>query len=118
MYLIFYVESLARVKNVEHVASKFFLNYFWVVVVVIVTAAVGIPIRLYLISGATFRPPGLRNNFLKLFPMIFPARRILGPLPVPAHRQTRLRPSARRHRRPALLPLRPALARPDGHQIA
>jgi cholera toxin transcriptional activator len=71
MYLIFYVESLARVKNVEQVASKFFLNYLWVVVVVIVTAAVGIPIRLYLISGATFRPPGFRNNFLKLFPMIF-----------------------------------------------
>ena len=71
MYLVFYVESLARVKNVEHVVSKFFLNYFWMVVVVIVTAAVGIPIRLYLISGATFRPPGFRSNFLKLFPMIF-----------------------------------------------
>jgi DNA-binding winged helix-turn-helix (wHTH) protein len=71
MYLVFYVESLARVKNVEHVASKFFLNYFWVVVMVIVSAAVGIPIRLYLLSGATFRPPGFRNNFLRLFPMIF-----------------------------------------------
>ena len=45
--------------------------YFWVVALVIVTAAVGIPIRLYLVSGAAFRPPGLRKNFLKLFPAIF-----------------------------------------------
>ena len=71
MYLCFYVESLARLKNVEHVVSEAVSQYFWVVVLVIVTAAAGIPIRLYLVSGAAFRPPGLRKNFLKLFPAMF-----------------------------------------------
>jgi cholera toxin transcriptional activator len=71
MYLCFYVISLARLKNVEHVVSGAVAHYFWVVVLVIVTAAVGIPIRLYLVSGGAFRPPGLRKNFLKLFPAIF-----------------------------------------------
>ena len=71
MYLCFYVESLARLKSVEHVVSEAVSQYFWVVVLVIVTAAAGIPIRLYLVSGAAFRPPGLRKNFLKLFPAIF-----------------------------------------------
>lgn len=71
MYLFFYVESLARLKNVEHVVSEAFSHYFWAVALVIVTAAVGIPIRLYLVSGAAFRPPGLRKNFLKLYPAIF-----------------------------------------------
>jgi cholera toxin transcriptional activator len=70
MYLCFYVESLARLKNVEHVVSEAFSHYFWAVALVIVTAAVGIPIRLYLVSGTAFRPPGLRKNFLKLFPAI------------------------------------------------
>jgi cholera toxin transcriptional activator len=71
MYLCFYVESLARLKSVEHVASEAVSHDFWVVVLVIVTAAAGIPIRLYLVSGAGFRPPNLRKNFLKLFPAIF-----------------------------------------------
>jgi hypothetical protein len=71
MYLCFYVESLARLKSVEHVVSEAVSQYFWVLALVIVTAAVGIPIRLYLVSGATFRPPNLRKNFLKLFPAIF-----------------------------------------------
>jgi DNA-binding winged helix-turn-helix (wHTH) protein len=71
MYLCFYLESLARLKNVEQVVSEVISQYFWVVALVIVTAAVGIPIRLYLVSGAAFRPPNLRKNFLKLFPAIF-----------------------------------------------
>jgi cholera toxin transcriptional activator len=71
MYLVFYIEALARLRGVEHVVSMVLTAYLRVVILVIVTAAVGIPIRLYLISGAAFRPPGLRVNYLKLFPMIF-----------------------------------------------
>jgi cholera toxin transcriptional activator len=71
MYLCFYVESLARLKNVEHAVGGAVSQYSWVVVLIVITAAVGIPIRLYLISGAAFSPPGLRKNFLKLFPAIF-----------------------------------------------
>jgi cholera toxin transcriptional activator len=71
MYLIFYTEALARLHGVEHVVSALFKTYFGIVGLVTITAAIGIPIRLYIISGAAFRPPGLRNNYLKLFPMIF-----------------------------------------------
>jgi cholera toxin transcriptional activator len=71
MYLVFYIEALAHLRGVEHVVSIVLTAYLRVVVLVIVTSAVGIPIRLYLISGAAFRPPGLRVNYLKLFPMIF-----------------------------------------------
>ncbi|MGB9067389.1 MAG: winged helix-turn-helix domain-containing protein [Candidatus Acidiferrales bacterium] len=71
MYLVFYIEALAHLRGVEHVASIVLSAYLRIVILVIVTAAVGIPIRLYLISGAAFRPPGLRANYLKLFPMIF-----------------------------------------------
>jgi cholera toxin transcriptional activator len=71
MYLDFYIEALAHLRGVEHVVSIVLTAYLRIVILVIVTAAVGIPIRLYLISGAAFRPPGLRVNYLKLFPMIF-----------------------------------------------
>jgi cholera toxin transcriptional activator len=71
MYLIFYIEALAHLRGVEHVVGIVLTAYLRIVILVIVTAAVGIPIRLYLISGASFRPPGLRVNYLKLFPMIF-----------------------------------------------
>jgi cholera toxin transcriptional activator len=71
MYLVFYIEALAHLRGVEQVVSQVIAAYLRIVVIVTVTAAVGIPIRLYLISGAAFRPPGLRANYLKLFPMIF-----------------------------------------------
>jgi cholera toxin transcriptional activator len=71
MYLVFYIAALAHLRGVEHVVSIVLTAYLRVVILVIVTAAAGIPIRLYLISGAAFRPPGLRANYLKLFPMIF-----------------------------------------------
>jgi cholera toxin transcriptional activator len=71
MYLVFYVEALAHLRGVEQVVSQVIAAYLRIVVIVTVTAAVGIPIRLYLISGAAFRPPNLRQNYLKLFPIIF-----------------------------------------------
>jgi cholera toxin transcriptional activator len=71
MYVVFYIEALAHLRGVEQVISIVLTAYLRVVILVIVTAAVGIPIRLYLISGAAFRPPGLRKNYLTLFPIIF-----------------------------------------------
>ena len=71
MYLCFYVVSLARLKSVEHVLSAAVSSYVWVVVLVILTAAVGIPVRLYLVSGIAFKAPTLRQKFLKLFPAVF-----------------------------------------------
>jgi cholera toxin transcriptional activator len=71
MYVVFYIEALAHLRGVEHVISIVVTASLRVVILIIVTAAAGIPIRLYLISGAAFRPAGLRKNYLTLFPIIF-----------------------------------------------
>jgi cholera toxin transcriptional activator len=71
MYLIFYAEALAHLRGVEQAVSLVISAYLRIVVLVMVTAAVGIPVRFYLLSGAAFRPPGLRRNYLRLFPVIF-----------------------------------------------
>ncbi len=72
MYLCFYIGALARLGNAEEVIGGFVPGYFWVTALLIVTAAIGIPIRFYLLSGIAFDSPKLRSNFLRLFPMIFP----------------------------------------------
>jgi cholera toxin transcriptional activator len=72
MYLGFYAVSLARLGIVQNVIRAIVPHTTWAVVLLIVTAAVGIPTRLYLISSVAFRTPKLRENFLKIFPVIFP----------------------------------------------
>jgi len=72
MYLGFYAASLVRLRVVEAVVSGTTVHAPWVTVLLIVTAAVGIPIRLYLISAAALGAPGLRERFLKIFAVIFP----------------------------------------------
>jgi cholera toxin transcriptional activator len=72
MYLGFYAVSLARLGIVQDVIRAMVPHTLWAVVLLIVTAAVGIPTRLYLISAVAFRAPRLRENFLKIFPVIFP----------------------------------------------
>jgi DNA-binding winged helix-turn-helix (wHTH) protein len=72
MYLVFYAVSLARLGIVQEVIRVAVPHTLWAVVLLIVTAAVGIPVRLYLISAVAFNAPGLREKFLKIFPVIFP----------------------------------------------
>ena len=72
MYLCFYLTSLARLHMVEEIVSRASSHPKWIITVLIVTAVVGIPTRLYLISAAGFAAPGLREKFLRLFPLIFP----------------------------------------------
>jgi cholera toxin transcriptional activator len=72
MYFCFYVISLARLRVVEEIVGGAVAYSVWVVVVLIVTAVVGIPTRLYLMSGVGFNAPGLREKFLRLFPVLFP----------------------------------------------
>jgi hypothetical protein len=71
MYLCFYLISLARLHVIEEIVSASSLNALSVVAPLIATAVVGIPVRLYLISAVGFNAPGLREKFLRLFPMIF-----------------------------------------------
>lgn len=72
MYLSFYVVSLARLGAVERIVGGVISYTFWIVVLIIVTASVGIPTRLYLISGVSFKVRGLQEKFLRIFPVILP----------------------------------------------
>ncbi|MBZ5661097.1 MAG: winged helix-turn-helix domain-containing protein [Acidobacteriia bacterium] len=72
MYLSFYVISLANLRQWEPWVSQEVPHAKWLFVVVVVTALVGIPVRLYLLSAAAFRYRGLTRRFLKLFPALFP----------------------------------------------
>ncbi|MGE0406862.1 MAG: transcriptional regulator [Candidatus Korobacteraceae bacterium] len=70
LYLGFYIAALAFPGDVTDLliaASGRLLP----AAIVLLTAAIGVPIRLYLISGTVFRAMGLRDRFLRLlFPVI------------------------------------------------
>jgi DNA-binding winged helix-turn-helix (wHTH) protein len=72
MYLCFYLVSLARLHGIEEIMAASVSRPLWGIVALIVTAVIGIPTRLYLISMAAFKVPGLRDKFLRLFVGIFP----------------------------------------------
>jgi DNA-binding winged helix-turn-helix (wHTH) protein len=72
MYLSFYIVSLARLPEVETILSESAIRTSLILVVLIITAAVGIPIRLYLFAAAAFHYRGLNQKFQRLFPFIFP----------------------------------------------
>lgn len=66
MYLIFYLEAMLHWQGVERIS--------WprtempvVLIVVLVTAAVGIPVRFYLLSGVAFDYARLREKFQRIF---------------------------------------------------
>ena len=72
MYLFFYVISLARLRWVEPVLSQAVQHPKWIFALLLVTALVGIPLRLYLLSAAIFGYRGLPVKFLRLFPFVIP----------------------------------------------
>jgi cholera toxin transcriptional activator len=72
MYLCFYVTSLARLRWVEPLLSQAVQHPKWLLVLLLVTALIGIPIRLYLLSAAIFGYRGLPVKFLRLFPFVIP----------------------------------------------
>jgi len=72
MYLIFYVVALFRWQEVQRIASSFLPGWGAeaILIAVLVTAGVGIPLRCYLISGASFDHIWLGEKFEWLFPAI------------------------------------------------
>jgi cholera toxin transcriptional activator len=72
MYLIFYVLSLARLPQVEAILAASRDLALPILVLLIVTAAIGIPIRLYLLAATAFNYRGLNIKFQKLFPFLLP----------------------------------------------
>ncbi len=71
MYLTFYLISLARVRQIDAILQNGAIRPLWVLVIVILSAAVGIPVRLYLLSAIAFRYRGLARKFRVLFPYVF-----------------------------------------------
>jgi DNA-binding winged helix-turn-helix (wHTH) protein len=67
MYLSFYVAALARLTAVGDVLEQVFLLPSWTVILVIVSAAIGIPVRLYLLSAVLFNVKSVSSKFLRLF---------------------------------------------------
>jgi DNA-binding winged helix-turn-helix (wHTH) protein len=72
MYLSFYFISLARLRWVEPLISQTVHHPKWLLGLLIATALIGIPIRLYLFSAAIFGYRGLPIKFLRLFPFVMP----------------------------------------------
>ena len=69
MYLSFYVVALWRLPSAEDALDRMF-GHPWATVVLILSAGVGIPVRLYLLSAFSFDIKDLSRKFLKLFPGI------------------------------------------------
>jgi cholera toxin transcriptional activator len=71
MYLSFYIAALARLGVVIELLEHGFARPAWITAVLVLSAAVGIPVRLYLLSAVAFDVAGLSRKFLRLFPGIF-----------------------------------------------
>ena len=69
MYMAFYIGALGNLHEIEELLSP--LNRAaQVYMVLVVTAAIMIPVRAFLICAVLFRAPGLRTKFLKLWPFL------------------------------------------------
>jgi cholera toxin transcriptional activator len=71
LYLCFYIAALARLGVVEELLEHVFGHPAWITATLVASAAVGIPVRLYLLSAVWFDVSGLSRKFLRLFPGVF-----------------------------------------------
>jgi DNA-binding winged helix-turn-helix (wHTH) protein len=74
MYLIFYLEALFHLPQVDRVADSFLPGWGALAIVgaVLVTGGIGIPLRCYLLSAVAFDYAKLGEKFGKLFLLILP----------------------------------------------
>jgi cholera toxin transcriptional activator len=70
MYLVFYIEALTHWQGVERV-SWTASHGVVLLCVVLITASIGIPVRLYLISAGAFDYARLGEKFHRMFPALF-----------------------------------------------
>jgi DNA-binding winged helix-turn-helix (wHTH) protein len=71
LYLCFYVAALANLTEIQQLLSSLTDWHFSLFIALIATAAMGIAIRLFLLSAAGFRVPGFQRKYLRLFPLLF-----------------------------------------------
>jgi cholera toxin transcriptional activator len=73
LYMSMYIAALAHLHQADAISERLFaVNGTWVVVAVIVTCAIGIPLRLYLLTAIAFDYAGLGANYRRLFAVEFP----------------------------------------------
>ena len=71
MYLAFYVGALGNLPEIEDLFSV--LDHSTgALAVLIVTAALLIPVRIFLLTAVLFRPPRLHARYLQLWPFLLP----------------------------------------------
>ncbi len=72
MFLCFYLSALGHLRGVDRIATGFLTGWKgpFLVGVVLVTAAVGIPLRCYLLSTVAFDFRKLGATFRRLFPFV------------------------------------------------
>jgi cholera toxin transcriptional activator len=71
LYLSLYVIALARLGEVGRISDQFLTGQSWILIVlVIVTAVLGIPVRLYLLTAVIFDYVRTGEKFLRIFPAI------------------------------------------------
>jgi hypothetical protein len=69
MYLGFYVGALANLAEIEELFSPL-PKATQALTLLIVTAAILIPVRAFVLCAALFHAPGARRNFLKIWPLL------------------------------------------------
>jgi len=69
MYIGFYVGALANLAEISEILSRltFATETF---IVMVVTAALLIPVRAFLVSAVLFHAPGFQKKFLKIWPVL------------------------------------------------
>lgn len=72
MYLSFYIAALARLTRVQELLEQTLGYPAWAMTLLIVSAVIGLPIRLYLASAVAFDLSGLSSKFHRLFPVTLP----------------------------------------------
>lgn len=70
MYLCFYIGVLANLPEIQRVLALSLPQAVMVFALLVTTAVVGIAVRLFLISAASFRVPGFEAKFHKIFPAL------------------------------------------------
>ena len=71
MYLVFYIVALAQPELVRQIAALAFGAGTPVLVTVVISAVIGIPLRLYLLNAVAFDYRLLGEKFRRLFPVVF-----------------------------------------------
>ncbi len=72
LYLGIYIAALANLRLIDAFLTDRTSYALPLLVILIVTATAGVAVRLYLLSAAIFGYRGLTDQFLRLFPAIFP----------------------------------------------